>query len=127
MNYRRTADLLNMTQPGVTQHIKYLEKHYGVKLFEYNGKALARTKECEILKRYADSVIAEEHAVRQSFQDTGRLLLNIGATKTIGEFVLTDTVNRFLERENNSLNLVIDNTENLLRMLENSEDRKSVV
>ena len=35
MNYRKTAEKLNMTQPGVTQHIQYLEKHYGVKLFEY--------------------------------------------------------------------------------------------
>lgn len=31
MNYRKTAELLNMTQPGVTQHIQYLEKYYGVK------------------------------------------------------------------------------------------------
>lgn len=121
MNYRKTADILNMTQPGVTQHIHYLEKHYGVKLFEYNGKSLTRTRECEILKRYADSVMAEEQAARRAFQSPDQLLLNIGATKTIGEFVLTDIVNRFLERENHSLNLVIDNTENLLRMLENTE------
>lgn len=32
MNYRRTAEKLNMTQPGVTQHIHYLENYYGVKL-----------------------------------------------------------------------------------------------
>ena len=28
MNYRKTAELLNMTQPAVTQHIHYLENHY---------------------------------------------------------------------------------------------------
>lgn len=44
MNYRRTAERLNMTQPGVTQHIHYLENYYGVKLFEYNGRTLSRTK-----------------------------------------------------------------------------------
>ena len=38
MNYRRTAEKLNMTQPGVTQHIHYLENYYGVKLFEYDGR-----------------------------------------------------------------------------------------
>ena len=40
MNYRKTARLLNMTQPGVTQHIHYLENFYGIKLFEYNGKTM---------------------------------------------------------------------------------------
>ena len=48
MNYRRTAEKLNMTQPGVTQHIHYLENYYGVKLFEYNGKTLTKTKNAEI-------------------------------------------------------------------------------
>ena len=56
MNYRRTAEKLNMTQPGVTQHIHYLEKHYGVKLFEYDGRILSRTKNAEYLKRHFDSI-----------------------------------------------------------------------
>ena len=38
MNYRKTAEVLNMTQPGVTQHIQFLEAEYGVKLFQYEGK-----------------------------------------------------------------------------------------
>ena len=29
MNYRRTAELLHMTQPAVTQHIHFLEARYG--------------------------------------------------------------------------------------------------
>lgn len=121
MNYRKTAELLNMTQPGVTQHIQYLEKYYGVKLFEYNGKTLRHTKACEALKRYVDAVMAEEHAVRQSLEEADQISLNVGVTKTIGEFVLTDTVNQFLSKENHSLNLVIDNTETLLKMLERTE------
>ena len=59
MNYRRTAQKLNMTQPGVTQHIHYLENYYGVKLFEYDGRTLAKTKNAQRLKKYFDSVKAE--------------------------------------------------------------------
>ena len=33
MNYTRTAEVLHITQPAMTQHIQYLQKHYGVKLF----------------------------------------------------------------------------------------------
>ena len=60
MNYRRTAERLRMTQPGVTQHIHYLERFYGVKLFVYDGRQLLRTPEAEKLKRHIDSTRAAE-------------------------------------------------------------------
>ena len=31
-SYTRTAEYLHITQPAVTQHIKYLESYYGTKL-----------------------------------------------------------------------------------------------
>ena len=37
-NYTKTAENLHMTQPAVTQHIKYLEQYYGTKLFYYDEK-----------------------------------------------------------------------------------------
>ena len=121
MNYRKTAEKLNMTQPGVTQHIHYLEKHYGVKLFEYDGRVLKRTGNAEVLKRYADSIQTEELVLQESFAPADRLHLNVGATKTIGEFVMIPSVRRFLADEQHSLQLTIDNTEKLLQMLERSE------
>lgn len=120
LNYRRTAEILNMTQPGVTQHIHFLEKVYGVKLFKYNGRTLSKTKSAEVLKRHIDSMMAEEQAMRQEFSETEKVLLNVGVTKTIGEFVLVPTVRKFLANPNNNINLFIDNTEKLLQMLEDS-------
>ena len=87
MNYRRTAELLNMTQPGVTQHIQYLEKAYHTKLFQYDGKTLT-------------------------------FCLRIGATKTIGEFVILPAAARFAAAAGHRLELVVDNTEILLSMLD---------
>ena len=121
MNYRRTAERLNMTQPGVTQHIHHLEGFYGVKLFEYNGRQLSRTKQAEQLKRYFDSVRAEEISLREGFGQANEVHLRIGATKTIGEFVIVPMVRDFLSKQNRSLNLIVDNTKNLLAMLEHGE------
>ncbi len=121
MNYRRTAEILNMTQPGVTQHIHFLENHYGVKLFEYNGRTLSRSRNAEILKRHIDSMTAEEHAMRGEFAAQEGIHLDVGATKTIGEFVLGPIFRRFLSESGHTMNLIIDNTETLLHMLENSE------
>ena len=121
MNYRRTAEKLNMTQPGVTQHIHFLENYYGVKLFEYDGRTLFKTKNAERLKRYFDSVKAEEVNIRESFVSDETVHMTIGATKTIGEFVITPEVRAFLQKPNHNLDLIIDNTENLLRMLAKTE------
>ena len=121
MNYRRTAEKLNMTQPGVTQHIHYLENYYGVKLFAYDGRTLSRTRNAERLKRYFDSVKAEEADIRDSFIPTDTVHLTIGATKTIGEFVIAPQIRSFLKSSNHQLDLTIDNTEVLLHMLEKAQ------
>ena len=121
MNYRRTAEKLNMTQPGVTQHIHYLENYYGVKLFEYDGRTLSRTKNSDRLKSYFDSILAEETDIREKFFPTDTVHITIGATKTIGEFVIVPEIRSFLQDPKHNLDLIIDNTENLLHMLEKSE------
>ena len=77
MNYRRTAEKLNMTQPGVTQHIHYLENYYGVKLFEYDGRTLSKTKQAEQLKRHFESVRAEEISLKEDFVQADRLHLRV--------------------------------------------------
>ena len=121
MNYRRTAEKLNMTQPGVTQHIHYLENYYGVKLFEYDGRTLSKTKNAQRLKKHFDSVKAEETDIRESFIPTDTIHMTVGATKTIGEFVIVPEIRAFLQAPNHNLDLIIDNTENLLHMLEKSQ------
>ena len=44
MNFTRAAEKLNITQPAVSQHIRFLEKHYNTKLFRYEGKKLELIK-----------------------------------------------------------------------------------
>ena len=43
MNYTKAAQELFITQPAVSQHIRYLEKYYGVSLFSYSGKTPIQT------------------------------------------------------------------------------------
>ena len=121
MNYRKTAEKLNMTQPGVTQHIHYLEHYYGVKLFHYDGRTLTRTRDAQRLKRYFDSIKAEEAAIREAFLPRNTVHLTLGATKTIGEFVIVPEVRAFLADPGHNLDLVVDNTEVLLHLLEENQ------
>lgn len=53
MNYTRAAQELNLTQPAVSQHIRWLEEQYQAKLFCYENKQLSLTKSGELLRSAA--------------------------------------------------------------------------
>lgn len=121
MNYRKTAELLNMTQPAVTQHVKFLEREYNCKLFNYNYRKLSKTNEAIELENYARVMMKNEVDFRDQINKKTAEHINIGATKTIGDYVILNYVKKYLEIESNGLTLLIDNTSNLLRMLNNNE------
>lgn len=56
MNYREAAELLHITQPAVTQHIQFLEKEYGCRLFIYENRKLIKTPAAQMLEDYLRSV-----------------------------------------------------------------------
>lgn len=45
LNYTESARQLNITQPAVSQHIKYLEHAYDAQLFHYEGRKLSLTRQ----------------------------------------------------------------------------------
>ena len=49
MNYTKAAERLHITQPAVSQHIHYLEQHYGCALFTFTGKKLNLTNAGKLL------------------------------------------------------------------------------
>lgn len=121
MNYRKTAELLNMTQPAVTQHIHHLEEIYHSKLFQYNCKKLSKTPACIQLEEYARTVIYNEQLFRSQLQNNEKQHIRIGATKTIGDYTMYDFVNYCLNNKDIQFELYIDNTKNLLKKLNNQE------
>lgn len=58
MNYTKTAETLHITQPAVTQQIRWLEEYYGCRLFSYQGKVLSLTEKGETLRRLAQQMTA---------------------------------------------------------------------
>ncbi|MBQ4464650.1 MAG: LysR family transcriptional regulator [Oscillospiraceae bacterium] len=67
-SYTKTARLLGMTQPSVTQHIKYLQNRYGCQLFRYEGKSLILTPEGEYLRRQAEDMMRRSRRVAADLQ-----------------------------------------------------------
>lgn len=121
MNYRKTSEKLNISQPAVTQHIHALEQEYGEKLFYYTGRVLHKTKAAEQLEQYSKTMLFYENELRTSLKGKSEILLRIGATKTIGEFVLEKQLIQYLSDPTHNLQFTIDNTQVLLAMLERNQ------
>ena len=121
MNYTKTAETLHITQPAVTQQIRWLEEYYGCRLFSYQGKVLRLTEKGETLRRLAQQMTANAQGILQEMQreENTEIHLRIGATKTIGDYMLPPIMVDFLqEYPQYRLHLTVDNTGKLLHMME---------
>lgn len=121
MNFRKTADLLGITQPAVTQQIHFLEHQYGRKLFQYENRRLVKTEAAAVLQQYATAAKLQEQALREKLGNNPLHSLRVGATKTIGDYYLKEDIHRYLQSPENALTLLVDNTERLLELLEENE------
>jgi len=121
MNYRMAAERLHLSQPAVTKQIQSLEQYLQTKLFAYDGHALHKTEKCLLLERYAISQQYQFEELQLAIADKKRRKLRIGATKTIGDYVLIDAVKGYLRSPGHELSLVVDNTKILLQMLDENQ------
>ena len=122
MNYTKTAHNLNITQPAVTQHIKYLERKYGVHLFLYEKKHLQLTKEGEYLYQHALSLLANANKLLSDIRHVSdeKETIRIGATMTIGEYLIPQFLLALYEQKPQlDLQLMLENTETLLDSVRN--------
>lgn len=101
LNYTQSARELNITQPAVSQHISYLEKEYGIKLFTYQNRHLSLTSAGEILRDAAQLFTHNEDLLRRKLDNLkgGVRHLSIGATLTAGEYLIADPLARYLKHE----------------------------
>lgn len=121
MNYRLAAERIHLSQPAVTKQIQALEQSLQTKLFFYDGHTLHKTENCLLLERYAISQQYQFEELQLALLNKKRTNLRIGATKTIGDYVLIDAIKDYLRDPSHELSLVVDNTKHLLQMLDENQ------
>lgn len=98
-SYTKTAENLNMTQPAVSQHIKYLEQYYGTKLVLYQNRSLSLTDEGEYLFKEISRLNVLSNTIRQNIHSLSVNIdtpsITIGSDPTIGEFMLPDLISAY--------------------------------
>jgi DNA-binding transcriptional LysR family regulator len=120
MNLTKAAELLNITQPAVTQHIHYLEDYYGGKLLAYEGKKMYLTNAGKLLYEAAVTMKHDDMNLQESIKniDKWKKRLIFGATLTIGEYVIAEHLKEFLNLYPNvEIRMIVGNTSELLDKL----------
>ncbi len=96
----RAAEELYITQPAVTQHLRRLERTLGVRLVERRGRGLGLTDAGRAilpLARQTLQYLEQIPVVVSEVQGLLRGEIILGASTTIGEFVLPKRLSAFAE------------------------------
>lgn len=123
-NYTKTAEILRVTQPAVTQHIKFLEEYYGGKLFFYTGKNLQLTDKGEILRKNAMTMKVNSDKLKYTIaqEKSNNIEIEFGATLTIGEYYMPSVLSKLIKNHPEyQLKMYVENTHNLLNKLQHGE------
>ena len=123
-NYTKTAEFLHITQPAVTQHIKFLENYYNVRLFNFEKKNLSLTREGKILYDYTVTMSADNKKLKNILdkKEADNVSVSFGTTLTVGEYIMPDILKRLLEKNPYThITMLVDNTQVLLKKLKAGE------
>ena len=119
----QAARLSFVSQPAVTRQINQLENFYGTLLFDRTGGRLKVTEAGKILYPYARTIVNDFNRSKEAVQqETGKYNANlqVGATFTIGEYLLPSLLGRFKKQKPDiKVTLTIKNTPSILEDLTN--------
>lgn len=99
-NFRKTAEVLYISQPSVTVHIKLLEKELGVRLFVREGRKVILTEEGKRYAKHAQSVIDVYKSGLedlQSFSQGYNAKLTIAISPLIADTILPYVLKKYMK------------------------------
>ena len=117
-NITRTSERLHMSQPSVSIHIQNLEKEYGTQFLDRTNRGVTLTESGEVFYGYAKEIVqliceAREAVLKAATCHHG---IRIGATFTIGEYLLPFFLREYYTNEQDAdIDVQIADTEILAR------------
>lgn len=129
-NFTRAGEVLSMTQPAVSHHIKQLEEELDATLFVRNKSGLKLTAQGEIAVKYARRMAALDAKMRTDLKNSEKNLsvLRIGITHTSESNITAGVLAKYSNQKDKlKIMLFTDTISNLYDMLENYEIDLAVV
>lgn len=124
-NFTKAAENLNLSQPSVSTHIKNLETFFGVTLINRSvkQKSISITESGYVLYKRAKEILNIFNVTVKEVKeltDSVKGVLKIGASSTIGEYILPKFISKFyLKYPEINIEVLIDNTYGIATKLKN--------
>ncbi|MGG0889284.1 LysR family transcriptional regulator [Cytobacillus horneckiae] len=121
-NFRRTAELLYISQPSVTVHIHNLEKELGVELFTRVGRRIRLTEEGRRYIPHAEELLAVYQKGKedlQSFSQGFTASLSLAISPLIADTILPFVLKKYMNKH--------PTVEVSVKVLESEEIEKAVL
>lgn len=103
-----------MSQPAVTKKIRNLENDYNKRLFDRTKHNLVLTKHGQALYPYAKEILYnfdQSVTLLDSLDSNESIELVIGASQTIGEYILPEVISTFIQKNKQiKINMILGNT-----------------
>jgi len=101
LSFTHAAEMVNLTQPGISKHVKQIEEHFGILLFDRSGKKVALTEAGEVLFEATQEVMATIEAAERRIDDLKGLRggrLRVGSSFPVGVYFLPKVLAEFRGR-----------------------------
>ena len=123
MSFRKAAEVLHLSQPAVSQHVRALEEEAGAQLFDRSrgdghGSQISLTEAGRVLLGYANAAAETMVDARRALAALNHEVageLRLGASTTVAQYVLPRILGAFLRQYPQvKLSLVSGNTERIV-------------
>lgn len=118
-NYTKTAEILFITQPAVTHHIKSLEKENGISLFS-NSKTFKLSPSGSIIAEYAKRAYEQYKQLKIALEinTAAQSRLNFSVTNQIAASFMRPVLEKWLEvHPNDQIAMQVDSFETITKKL----------
>ncbi|WP_408868703.1 LysR substrate-binding domain-containing protein [Brochothrix campestris] len=118
LNYTRAAELMNMSQPAVSNHIAFLEQRMNTKLFIHKNKKVFLTDEGKLLYDKIQFMMNYSNKTLDELNSMNYTKINLGCTLAVSDYIIPSFfVEMFKEQNEFKLNVLVENTKTLLSYL----------
>ncbi|PTQ56827.1 MAG: Regulatory protein CysB [Candidatus Carbobacillus altaicus] len=120
-SFSRAAELLNLSQPAVSHHIRALEVHFSQALFERQPRQIVLTAFGRKLIPHAEALLDMYYNMEAYALKNDESPLHISTSNTIGEYFLFDLMKSFIEKEGirfDQIHPYVSTTEDALHQVE---------
>ncbi len=118
-----SSEALGISQSAISMALQELEANLGTKFFERRNKKLILNENGRLLLERATAMLKEFEELESSFLEDGISgKLKIGASQTIGDYMMPQLIYAFMEKYPLSkCELVVANTKDIVSMLDSGD------